>query len=55
VGFVFFNKQSSPYTLQKKVKFSWVYEISDFHISFVIDVEFHHVALKVQLGFIVIY
>ncbi len=54
MGFVFFNKQLSPYTLQKKVK-PRVYEISDFHISFLIDVEFHHVALKVQLYLIVIY
>ncbi len=55
MGFVFCNKQSPPYTLRKKGETLWVYEILDFHISFVIDVEFHHVALKVQLDLIVIY
>jgi hypothetical protein len=37
------------------VKSLWVFEVLDCHIAFVISVEFHYVALKVEFNLIIIY
>jgi hypothetical protein len=49
---VLLNKQSMPYTL---VNHTWVYEVLDCHITYVIGVEFHSISFKEKSHFIVIW
>jgi hypothetical protein len=56
VGFVLFNKQWLPYTLERKGEtFMSVWSFKLSHIAFAIGVEFHFVAFKVESNGIIIY
>jgi hypothetical protein len=56
MGFVLFNKQWLPYTLEKKGEtFMSVWNFKLSYIAFAIALEFHFVTLKVESNHIIIY